>query len=73
MANSTAPLMHVSGTADHLIPLILDDLSEVESRTRARGADGPSIAWHLGHLPLQKTIGKGSPPEKIMAAMQRGA
>ena len=50
MANSAAPLMNIFGTTDHLIPLILDDLSDVESRTRARGDDGPSIAWHLGHL-----------------------
>ena len=50
MANSAAPLVNIFGTTDHLIPLILDDLSDVESRTRARGAEGPSIAWHLGHL-----------------------
>ena len=50
MANSAAPLMNIFGTTDHLIPLILDDLSDAESRVRARGDDGPSIAWHLGHL-----------------------
>ena len=50
MANSAAPLMNIFGTTDHLIPLILDDLSDSESRARARGEHGPSIAWHLGHL-----------------------
>ena len=50
MANSAAPLMNIFGTTDHLIPLILDDLSDAESRVRARGDEGPSIAWHLGHL-----------------------
>ena len=50
MANSAAPLMRVFGITDSLIPLILEDLSDSESRVRARGDDGPSIAWHLGHL-----------------------
>ena len=50
MANSAAPLVNIFGITDHVIPLILDDLSDSEARTRARGEDGPSIAWHLGHL-----------------------
>ena len=50
MANSAAPLMNIFGTTDHLIPLILDDLSDVDARTRARDDEGPSIVWHLGHL-----------------------
>ena len=50
MANSAAPLLNIFGTTDYLIPLVLEDLSDSESRTRARGEDGPSIAWHLGHL-----------------------
>ena len=48
MANSAAPLMNIFGTTDHLIPLILDDLSDAVARTRARDEEGPSIAWHLG-------------------------
>ncbi len=50
MTNSAAPLMKIFGTTDQLIPLILHDLSDSESRTRARSEEGPSIAWHLGHL-----------------------
>lgn len=50
MANTAAPLVNIFGTTDHLIPLILDDLSDPDARQRARGTDGPSIAWHLGHL-----------------------
>ena len=50
MANSAAPLVNIFGTTDHLIPLILDDLSDADARTRARDEEGPSIAWHLGHL-----------------------
>ena len=40
MANSAAPLMNIFGTTDHLIPLILDDLSDAESRVRARETRG---------------------------------
>ena len=50
MVNSAAPLMNIFGTTDHLIPLILGDLSDSDARTRARDGEGPSIAWHLGHL-----------------------
>ena len=50
MANSAAPLMNIFGTTDHIVPLILDDLSDADARTRARDDAGPSIAWHLGHL-----------------------
>ena len=42
--------MSIFGTSDHLIPLILDGLSDEDSRRRSRGPEGPSIAWHLGHL-----------------------
>ncbi len=57
MANSAAPLMNIFGTTDHLIPLILDDLSDAVARTRARDAEGPSIAWHLGHLLSYRHVG----------------
>jgi uncharacterized damage-inducible protein DinB len=50
MANSAAPLINIFGTTDYLVPLILEDLSDADVRTRAREGDGPSIAWHLGHL-----------------------
>jgi hypothetical protein len=39
MANSAAPLMNIFGTTDYLIPLVLDDLSDADARTRARGFD----------------------------------
>ena len=57
MANSAAPLMNIFGTTDHLIPLILDDLSDAVARTRARDEEGPSIAWHLGHLLSYRHVG----------------
>jgi uncharacterized damage-inducible protein DinB len=50
MANSAASLMTIFGTTDYLIPLIVEDLSDADARARAREGDGPSIAWHLGHL-----------------------
>jgi uncharacterized damage-inducible protein DinB len=57
MANSAAPLMNVFGTTDHLIPLILEGLSDADARTRAREGNGPSIAWHLGHLLSYRSTG----------------
>jgi uncharacterized damage-inducible protein DinB len=57
MANSAAPLMNIFGTTDYLIPLVLDDLSDADARTRARDGDGPSIVWHLGHLLFYRSNG----------------
>ena len=50
MPNTAAPLQSVFGTTDRVVPLVLEDLTDAESRVRARGDAGPSIAWHLGHL-----------------------
>ncbi len=57
MANSAAPLMNIFGTTDYLMPLILEGLSDADARTRAREGDGPSIAWHLGHLLCYRSNG----------------
>jgi uncharacterized damage-inducible protein DinB len=49
--------MNIFGTTDHLIPLILDDLSDADARERARDGAGPSIVWHLGHLLSYRHMG----------------
>ena len=35
---------------DFLMPLVLEDLTDEQARARARGHEGPSIAWAVGHL-----------------------
>jgi uncharacterized damage-inducible protein DinB len=50
MIQSAKALMGVFATVDYLIPLVLDDLTDEEARTRSRGEEGPSIAWSIGHL-----------------------
>jgi len=43
-------LMGTFGMTDYLIPMVLEDLSDEDARKRARGDEGPSIAWIVGHL-----------------------
>ncbi len=50
MTDLTTPLANIFATTDQLIPLVLDQLTDRMSRTRARDDEGPSISWHLGHL-----------------------
>lgn len=42
--------MATFGTTDYLIPMVLQDLTDADARMRARGDEGPSIAWMVGHL-----------------------
>lgn len=42
--------MGTFGMTDYLIPLVLEDLTDEDARQRARGDEGPSIAWTVGHL-----------------------
>jgi len=38
------------GMTDYILPMVLEDLPDVDARKRARGDSGPSIAWIVGHL-----------------------
>jgi uncharacterized damage-inducible protein DinB len=42
--------MGTFGMTDYLIPMVLEGLSDDDSRQRSRGDEGPSIAWMVGHL-----------------------
>jgi len=48
--STASTLMGTFGTTDYLLPLVLEDLSDEDSRRRCRGDEGPSIAWAVGHL-----------------------
>ena len=50
MSDTAKTLMGTFGMTDYLMPLILEDLSDEDARTRSRGGEGPSIAWMVGHL-----------------------
>ena len=50
MSNTAETLMGTFGMTDYLIPMVLEDLTDVDARKRARGDEGPSIAWTVGHL-----------------------
>jgi uncharacterized damage-inducible protein DinB len=43
-------LLGTFGMTDYLMPMVLEDLSDEDARVRARGEEGPSIAWTVGHL-----------------------
>ena len=38
------------GTTNMLMPLVLGDVSDTQSRQRTRDGAGPSIAWEVGHM-----------------------
>jgi len=38
------------GMTDYLMPMVLEDLTDEDARKRARGDEGPSIGWMVGHL-----------------------
>jgi uncharacterized damage-inducible protein DinB len=50
MSHTADTLMGTFGMTDYLIPMVLEDLTDEDARRRARGDEGPSIAWILGHL-----------------------
>ena len=50
MSSTAETLMGTFGMTDYLIPMVLEDLSDEDARKRARGDEGPSIAWIVGHL-----------------------
>ena len=50
MSGSATTLGGLYGTTDFMIPMVLDDLTDEQARTRPRGEGGPSIAWTIGHL-----------------------
>jgi uncharacterized damage-inducible protein DinB len=50
MSRTTQTLMGTFGMTDYLMPMVLEDLSDEDARRRARGDEGPSIAWTVGHL-----------------------
>lgn len=35
---------------DYLVPMALEDVTDEDARKRARGDEGPSIAWLVGHM-----------------------
>ena len=43
-------LMGTFGMTDYLLPMVLEGLPDVDARKRARGDEGPSITWMVGHL-----------------------
>jgi uncharacterized damage-inducible protein DinB len=50
-ASATAEtLMGTFGMTDFLLPMVLEGLPDVDARKRARGDEGPSISWTVGHL-----------------------
>ena len=55
MSGTVETLMGLFGMTDFLMPLVLDDLSDEQARTRSRGGEGPSIAWTVGHLLYYRT------------------
>ena len=50
MSRTAETLMGTFGMTDYLIPMVLEDLTDEDARKRARGEEGPSIAWMVGHL-----------------------
>jgi len=50
MSQTATTLMGTFGLTDYLLPMALEDLSDEDARKRARGDEGPSIAWIVGHL-----------------------
>ena len=50
MSGTAETLLGTFGVTDYLIPMVLEDLTDEDARKRARGDEGPSIAWMLGHL-----------------------
>lgn len=50
MSDTSKTLAGMFGTTDFLIPMVLEDLTDEQARTRSRGGEGPSIAWSVGHL-----------------------
>lgn len=44
------PLLSIFRTMNHLVTLSLGDLTDEQARRRARGVEGPSITWTIGHL-----------------------
>lgn len=48
--STASTLLATFGTTDYLLPMALEDLNDEDSRRRARGDEGPSIAWAVGHL-----------------------
>ena len=61
MSNTAAPLLSIFGTTDHIVPLVLEDLTEAEARTRARGDEGPSIRLAPGTSPVLSQSGASVP------------
>ena len=50
MSATAETLMGTFGMTDYLIPMVLEDLTDEDARKRARGDEGPSIAWMVGHM-----------------------
>lgn len=50
MDRTVQTLMGTFGMTDYLMPMVLEDLTDADALRRARGAEGPSIAWTVGHL-----------------------
>ncbi len=50
MPTLATPIAESLKFTDFIVPLVLHDLPDDVARRRARGDDGPSIAWIIGHL-----------------------
>jgi uncharacterized damage-inducible protein DinB len=50
VSETAKTLMGTFGMTDFLVPLVLEDLSDEDARTRSRDGAGPSITWMIGHL-----------------------
>lgn len=50
MSATADTLMGTFALTDYLIPMVLEGVTDEDARKRARGDEGPSIAWTVGHL-----------------------
>ena len=50
MSPTAQTLMGTFAMTDYLIPMVLEDVTDEDARTRSRGDEGPSITWMVGHL-----------------------
>lgn len=50
MGTLATPIAASLGTTDFIVELVTSDLDDDTARRRARGDEGPSIAWVVGHM-----------------------
>jgi uncharacterized damage-inducible protein DinB len=50
MTSILKPIADSFHTTNYVLELCLEDMKESDAKERARGGDGPSIAWQVGHM-----------------------